>query len=202
MTEKIIQLIKEFFIKNKYLIGIILLGTVLRFLAVISIEPIADEMVHGSHAIGIIGSNAINHQNQSPIWFYLTDIAYKLLGVTFFSARFLSFFFGILTIPLLYLIVLKLFNSKKTALISSFLLSISFFTLRFTLSEMDISMIFFLLISFYYFILGIEKSKLSYFAVIFFFIALLTKPIALAFLPSYLIIFFLKDENPDNNSSS
>jgi len=190
-------MIKEFFIKNKYLIGIILLGVILRLIAVINIHPIADEMVHGSHAIGIIGSNAISHQNQSPIWFYLTDTAYKLFGVTFFSARFLSFFFGVFSILLLYLVVVKISNNEKVALISAFLLSISSFTIRFTLMEMDISMMFFLLLSFYYFILGIEKSKLSYFAVIFFFIALLTKPIALAFLPSYLIIFFLTEESSD-----
>ena len=65
---------------RKYLLLILILGVILRFIAALNVAPIADEMVHGPHAIGIIGSNAINHQNQAPIWFYLTDLSYKIFG--------------------------------------------------------------------------------------------------------------------------
>jgi hypothetical protein len=189
-----------FFSKDprKWLVLIVFIGFILRLLAVNNIEPLADEMVHGPHAIGIIGSGAINHQNQCPVWFYLTDIAYSLMGVNAFSARFLSFFFGLLTIPLLYLIAKKIFN-EKIALISAFLLVISAFHIRYALIEMDEAMIFFILFAFYYFITGLEKKQRFTLPVfIFLAIAMLIKPITLLFIPGFAIYFFyflLKEKN-------
>lgn len=176
---------------RKYLILIVVLGLILRLIAVNNISPsVADEMVHGPHAIGIIGSGAISMQNQCPVWFYLTDIIYKIFGVNAFSGRFLSFFFGLLTIPLVYLITKKMFN-EKIALIASFLLAISHFHIRYALMEMDEAMIFFILLAFYYFIKGIETKKefnLPFF--IFMAVAVLIKPITLMFIPAFVIYFF------------
>ena len=135
---------------RKWLILIIILGTILRFVIVPNIAPIADEMAHGTHAIGIIGSGAISHQNQSPVWFYLTDLMYKIFGVNSFSARFLSIFLGILLIPLIYLVA-KMFFSKKAALIASFFWAISAYVIRYSLMEMDLTMVFFVMLASYYF---------------------------------------------------
>ncbi|MEN7982341.1 MAG: glycosyltransferase family 39 protein, partial [Nanoarchaeota archaeon] len=191
---KSLDKILNFFLSNdsrKWLVLIIILGFVLRFLATNNITPqVADEMVHGVHAIGISNSGVINLQNQCPLWFYLTDLAYKLFGVNSFGARFLSFFFGLLTIPLLYLISKKLFN-EKIALIAAFLLAISWFHIRYALIEMDEAMIFFILFAFFYFIKGIEeKQRFTLPVFILLAVAMLIKPITILFIPGFAFYFF------------
>jgi len=192
--EKIFDKILNFFLSNdsrKWLILIIFLGLILRFFAASNVTPVvADEMVHGVHAIGYSSSGILNAQNQCPLWFYLTDLAYKIFGVNSFSARFLSFFFGLLTIPLLYILTKKFFG-EKVALIASFLLAISSFHIRYALIEMDEAMIFFILFAFYYFIQGLEKKQKIVLPVfILLAIAMLIKPITLVFLPAFPIYFF------------
>lgn len=193
-SSKITNRFIDFLFSNdsrKYLLLIFLLGIILRFVVANNVAPsVADEMVHGSHAIGIIGSGAISHQNECPVWFYLTDIAYKIFGVNAFSARFLSFLFGSLTIILLYLITKKIFN-EKVALISSFLLAISSYYIRYTLMEMDEAMIFFVLLSFYCFINGLDNKKVSYLSFIFMAVAVLIKPIAIPFIPVFAVYFLV-----------
>lgn len=181
----------DFLFKYKWLILIILLATVLRFFVAGNLAPLGDEMVHGPHAINIIESGQTNSQNQSILWFYLSDIALKIFGVTALSSRFLSFFFGILTIPLLFIIVKRNFN-KKIALISSFLLAISAFHIRYTLIEMDITMMFFVLLSFYLFTKCLEeKEKISLLAVVAISLAVLAKPIAMWFGFSFIFLFLI-----------
>lgn len=192
--DKIIDTTLNFFFSKdprKWLVLIMILGFILRFLATSNVSPhVADEMVHGVHAIGITDSGIINLQNQSPLWFYLTDLAYKVFGVNSFGARFLSFFFGLLSIPLLYLITKKLFNTK-VALISAFLLAISSFHIRYALIEMDEAMIFFILFAFYYFMNGIEKKQKFVLPVfILLAVAMLIKPITLMFIPAFALYFF------------
>jgi len=69
-------------------------------------------MVHGTHAINFMNKGVVSHMTQGPLWFYLADFFYNLLGVSLFSLRFLSFFFGALSIILIYLIARLLFNEK------------------------------------------------------------------------------------------
>ncbi|MFA5175690.1 MAG: glycosyltransferase family 39 protein [Candidatus Nanoarchaeia archaeon] len=179
------------FSKNsiKWLIPIFLLGVILRYLFVNNVSFLGDEMVHGPHAINIISTNAIGTMVQSTLWFYLTDLIMKIIGVTAFSTRFLSFFFGTLSILALYLVTKEVF-SKKTAVISSFLLAISAFTVRYTLIEMDIAMMFFLLLALYFFIKELKLGKLSYMAAVMIGIAALIKSIALFFTVGFGIAYF------------
>lgn len=165
---------------RKYLILFIIIGGILRYLLVNSISFLGDEMVHGPHAINILSTNKIGTMVQSTLWFYLTDISYHIFGVTAFASRFLSFFFGILSIIAIYLVAKELF-SKKVAIIASFLLAISPFTIRYTLIEMDIAMMFFVLLALYFFIKELKKDRLSYLAAFFLGIAALIKSIALFF---------------------
>ncbi len=176
--------------KRKWLIPIILLGTILRFLVARNISALGDEMVHGPHAIGFLHSGLISTLAHSPLWFYLTDIVFKFLNVTMFSARFLSVFYGILTILVVYLISSKVFN-KKIGLISAFLLSVSFFTIRYTLMEMDLSALFFLILAVYLFIISMEKGKFPWLAAVCIGLASLIKTLSLFFVPAFLIAFFL-----------
>ena len=178
--------------KRKWLVLFLIIGIILRLIVANNVPPLADEMVHGSHAINIISSGVINEQNECPVWFYLTDLVYRFLGVNGISARFLSIFFGTLTILLVYLISKRLFN-EKIALISSFLLAISAFHIRYALMEQDEAMMFFVLLAFYYFVKDLEeKNKITFPVFVFMAIAFLIKPIAVTFIPAIVIYFFYR----------
>ncbi|MBU0760855.1 MAG: glycosyltransferase family 39 protein [Nanoarchaeota archaeon] len=180
------------FSKNnaKYLLLIMIMGAILRGIVANNVGPVADEVVFGTHAIDIISSGVINNQNQAQVWFYLTDISYKIFGVTSIGGRFLSIFFGTLTILLVYLLGKRIFN-EKIALIAAFLFSVSAYFIRYALMEMDEAMIFFVLFSIYLFIKGLEeKKKISYLSVLFMAVAVLIKPIAIPFAFPLIIYFF------------
>lgn len=72
----------------------------------------------------VLNDDLINHT--SP-WaqYYLTAASFVLFGESSFTARIPSMVFAILTIPLLYMFVLSLTSSKRTASISSGILSCS-----------------------------------------------------------------------------
>jgi hypothetical protein len=180
--------------KNKttaILIVIFILGVFLRYLAVMNIEPNADEMVHGAHAVGIIESGIIGRIWQSILWSYLTDFFYSLFGQGILGARSLSFIFGSLTIPLLYLIGKEEFN-ERVGIIASFFLAISPFTIIYTIIEMDISAIFFVLLALLFFIKRLKKDdRLSLLAALFIGIAALIKTLALFFVPAFIIGYCL-----------
>ena len=174
---------------RKYLLILLLAGLILRFFAARNLPPLADEMVHGTHAIGFINLNALSSMTQGPLWFFLTDLAYKLFDVTLFSARFLSFFYGGLTIVLVFLISSLLFN-KKIALISSFLLAFSIFQISELAVYMDQAMMFFVLFAAYFFIKEYQtKKQISILASLFLGVALLIKIIAGVF--SIVFAFFI-----------
>ncbi len=182
--------------EEKWLILILLIGVLLRFLVARNISALGDEMVHGPHAIGFLHSGLISTLAQSPLWFYLTDIVTRFLNVTLFSVRFLSFFYGSLSIIIIYLLTSKMFD-KKVALISSFLLSVSFFTIRYTLAEMDLSAIFFLLLAIYFFLESNEKNKFPFLSAVCLGIASLIKTLSLFFVPAFLIAFFLFNQSKE-----
>lgn len=182
---------------RKYIILFLIMGLIFRFTVANNVSVLGDEMLHGPHAMNIIQSGVINLQNQSPVWFYLTDIAYLLFGVTGIAARFTSFLFGTCTIILIYLIARTLYN-KQVALIAAFFLAISAFTIRYTLMEMDITMIFFILLAFYFFQKSaVEKQKLSYGVAFWMGVAILTKPIAIPFLASFALYFLFFTKNKE-----
>ncbi|HRZ85792.1 MAG TPA: glycosyltransferase family 39 protein [Candidatus Paceibacterota bacterium] len=177
--------------ERKWLLLILILGIILRFLAASNLSPVhADEMVHGPHSIGFLHSGLISTILHSPLWFYLSDIFMKVLGVTMFSMRFSSFIFGSLSIIFIYLIGSKAFN-KKVGLISSFFFAISYFLFFYTIAEMDVTAIFFLLAALYSFIISLENDRFPYFSAIFIGLAALVKTLSLFFVPAFLLGFFL-----------
>ncbi len=193
-ADKIIDASIAFMKKNRavtLLLAVVLIGIGLRYLAVTHVAPLADEMIHGTHAIGIIKAGVINLQNQGPLWSYLTDLAYLAFGVNGLSARFLSFFFGTLTILMVYLLGKQLFT-PRIALIAAVLLAFSAFHIRYALMEMDEAMIFFVLFAYYCFIKELrEKKQISLLAFASMGIAILIKPIAIPFLPGFVFAYFL-----------
>lgn len=191
------KLVDVAFSKNniKWIILIIILAAILRFLLANNIGFLGDEMVHGPHAIGILKTNVLSRMTQSIVWFYLTDLAYKIFGVTGFSARFLSFFFGVLCIPLVYLLGKEFYN-ERLGLVAAFLLAISAFTIRYTLIEMDIAAVFFVLLAMLFFIKEAKKGRFSYLSMFFLGIGALMKLSAFFFVPGFIIWFYLIQEKP------
>lgn len=198
-TDKLVDFL---FSKNniKWLVLIILFAAILRFLITNNINFLGDEMVHGPHAIGILKTNVLSRMTQSIVWFYLTDISYKIFGVTGFSSRFLSWFFGIFSIPLVYLLGKEFYN-KKTGLVAAFFLGISAYTIRYTLIEMDIPAVFFVLLASLFFIRKAKIGKFSYVAAFFLGIGILIKASVLFFIPGFLIWFYLMQDNPKKSLS-
>lgn len=182
---------------GKYLLLIALVGFILRLIIVRNVSFLGDEMIHGVQSLNILKSGMIGTALESPVWYYLTDISTSLFGVTIYGSRLTSLLYGTFSILIVYLIASYLFN-KKTGLISSFLLAISAFTIRYTLIEMDVTLTFFLLLSIYFLIKGTRENNknLIYLSITALGIGALVKTIALFFAPAiFIYIFFSNNEN-------
>ena len=166
-----------------YVVLIALFGFVLRSLVALRTKFSADEMVHGTHAIGFISSGKLQIMDESAVWFWLTDFFMKVFGFNVFGIRFASIFFGTLAIIVVYLIC-KEVSSKEVGLIAAFISAISAYQLDMMEAGMDTTMVFFVLLSLYFFILSIRKESRFYFCLIWLSagIAVMTKPIGLLFL--------------------
>ncbi len=176
----------------KYLLYIILLGSILRYFIARNVSFLGDEMIHGSQSLNIVGSKMIGTALESPLWYYVTDIFHNIFGVTIVSSRFTSLLFGVASLALLYLLVSYLWN-KKTGLLAAGILAVSTFHIRYTLIEMDIMFTFFVIASTYMLIRGVREKKdlLTYISSVLLGIAVLTKTIALFFaLPLFVYLFY------------
>src|SRR3989344_8359708 len=146
---------------TKYIVILFLIGIILRLIFSSMLGGSADEMVYGTHAKGIINSGLLQEMHEDPIWFYLTDLSYKIFGMTLVSSRLMSILFGSLSILALYFLAKEMFN-KKIALISSILLTFSAYHILMTLTEMDVAMTFFLILSSYFLIKYLKDRKIEY----------------------------------------
>jgi hypothetical protein len=190
LINKVIDLL---FAKNnvKYLILLFIIAFILRAIIASNIAPNADEMLHAPHAINFIDSGKLQIMDEDPIWFFLTDLSYKIFGINMFAARFLAVLFGSLSVIVLYSIIKKIYN-KSIALISSMILTFSSFHMLMSLAEMDVAMTFFVLLSLYFLIKALKEKNEKYLPVSYLFlgIAILVKQIAIAFIPA-LVIFYI-----------
>src|SRR3989344_5623755 len=151
------------FSKNntKYILLLFIISLILRFIFAFYIGGSPDEMVYGVHAIGMINSGLLQEMHEDPVWFYLTDLVYKLFSVTLVSSRLLSIVFGSLSVIILYLLTKEMFN-KRIALVTSILLTFSSFHILMTLTEMDVTMTFFMLLSSYFLVKYLKENKTEY----------------------------------------
>ena len=191
------KLLNFFFNKNygKWILVLFIIAMVLRIIAANNMTTNADEMLHATHAIDISNAGVLQIMDEDPVWFYLTDLGYKVFSVSMFSGRFLSILFGALSVLIIYLLGKEMFN-KKIGYISAFILTFSPYYLINTLAEMDIAMTFFILLTAYFMFKGLKdnNNKLLILSYISFGIAILMKTIAAVALPAF-IIFFLYYRN-------
>jgi hypothetical protein len=170
---------------RKWVLLLFIIAFIVRTLLATRVEFGADEMVHGTHAIGFIESGKLQIMDQDAVWFWLTDLSLKTIGSTLFGLRFLSILLGSLSVILVYLIGKEMF-SKKVGLIAAFVLAVSPFQFSQTVALMDIPMSFFAFFAVYLLIKSYKtnNSKLFYLAWISLGIAIMIKQIAILFIPA------------------
>lgn len=115
-----------------------------------------------------------------------------LLGLNEFAVRLPSIIFGAVSVIFLYLIVVKITNDKKWALLSVSLFAISpwhFFLSRIAL-EANLALSFFL-IAFYFLVLGLKKQFFLMPASLLFGLSIFTYNSARIFVPLFLLFFMI-----------
>lgn len=137
-----------------------------------------------------------NHElrtDKPPVHYWFMMLAYEIFGVSEFSARFFSAFFGAITVLITFLFGER-FLSRKVGLISAFiLLSSVHFTFQFHMAVPDPYLVFFLTSTFYSFY-GFYQDRKEIFLYLFFLsmgFAFLTKGLIGLVLPSLIVISFL-----------
>lgn len=169
------------------LLLIFLLALTLRIIAAYNLDPGTDEIIYSVMGLDFISSGQLSTIGQIPLYFYTLDIIYKVFGLEVWAMRLLNIALGSLAVLLLFLIGKELFN-KKTGLLSAFLFAVSSFAIINNV-ESDMASIFFVLLSFLFFVKGFKEQKYFYLSITFLGIAYLFKEIALLLLPAYMIYF-------------
>ncbi len=185
---------------RKWLILIMIFGFVMRILLSMRAEFGADEMVHGTHAIGFIESGKLQIMDQDAVWFWLVDLTMKVLGSTVFGIRFLSILLGTFSILLVYLLGKEIF-SQKVGLIAAFILAVSPFQLFQTVALMDIPMSFFAMFAMYLLVLFFKSNtkKFLYLAWISLGVAIMIKQIAILFVPAFALFMIYYNKKHQNS---
>jgi|GEM_PF-1465371 len=147
---------------ERVLIMLVILGLILRIIAALNLSVLADDMVYASQSAGILSSGIISTHSNPPLFFYLTDLIYLILGYTTLASRFWPLLGGILLIPLVFLISTKVFNNKKIGIMSAFLVTFSAFMIRMTFTEMSLLVLFFCFTGVYLGLLFLDTKKLRF----------------------------------------
>ncbi len=173
------------------LIGILLLGLILRIIAAINLTVSADDMHFVTHAINFFSSGRlITYDQSSGLWFALTSLIYQFFGVGQISSRLLALIFGTLSILAVYLLS-KEFFGEKIGIISAFMLAIAPFHIKYTVAEMDVMTMFFVMFSMLIFLRAIKTNKSIFYGIsgILMGLAVYTKVYPLLFIPSIWLYF-------------
>lgn len=196
-NEFIDKAIDVLFLKKKtlFILAIICIsGFILRIIAAINLNPLADDMHFAPGAIGFYNSGKLEYWDQSSgLWFLITDIFYKIFGTTQIASRMASILFGTLLIPLIFLISKRIFKNDDIALFSSIFVAFSNHAIKSMMAEMDSMAMFFLFFSVYLFLVSIDnKFKKNYLVVsgILVGLAIYTKVYPLLFIPGMIIFLF------------
>ncbi len=94
-----------------------------------------------------------------PLYFWSTNLAYKMFGISEFSARFFSALFGVLTILLLYWMGKTFYSKRVASLASYFLLSSILFVASAKIGLLDTALIFFSFLAIFGLFVFMEKRK-------------------------------------------
>lgn len=137
-----------------------------------------------------------NHELRSdkpPVHYWFMVLAYKIFGVSEFSARFFSAVFGALTVLITFLFSERFFNQKVAILSTTILLSSFHFILQFHMAVPDPYLVFFLTSGFYTFYAFYKLKKRLYLYLFYTSVgfAVLTKGVVGVVLPGLIIVVYL-----------
>ena len=136
----------SFLFRNKFLLAIIILATVLRFYKLGQIPPSLDwdETAHGYNAYSLLKTARDEYgyflplsfrsfdDYKPPLYTYLVVPSVAFFGLNDFAVRFPSALLGVLAVLFTYLMTLELFKKKELALLASLFLAISPWHLQFS----------------------------------------------------------------------
>lgn len=200
--------------KDKYilfLIGIILLGSILR-LVFLGENPVGfhrDEAFFGYNAYSLLKTGNEMTGSTLPIhldsflhspggYSYLAIPAISIFGLTAFATRLPAALFGIMTLPLVYFFVLKLFETikdkKMIALLSTLFLAISPWHINLSrVATENVIVVFLITLGLLFYMLSLSKKPLLYlfFAFFSFLLSLGMYQAPRAFLPLFIPLLLL-----------
>lgn len=150
------------------LIGILALGFFLRTYNIENTPPgvYPDEAVNGEDALRAINAGDWRwfysaNQGREGLFMNLIAICFKLFGVSILTLKLPTIIFGTLTIWGTYLLTKEIFKKERFALISAFLVAVSFWPLNFSRISFRANMLPFVLVfSFYFLWKGMQNRKL------------------------------------------
>lgn len=204
----------DFLEKRKHIVLILLLAGVLLFLNLGKPDMVGDQAHYGFRSIGymdyLVSSqqttplqwfekipwwSKLSFHDHPPLVFILQFLSMKIFAVSAFGARFPSTLAGLLTVIFVYLIGKELY-SKRIGLLSALFLTISNFWIWISRTALlEPVMIFFIVLSIYFFIKALSDAKFLYFWGIALGLAFISKYIAFYLIPFYfLFILFRKRE--------
>lgn len=176
--------------KNKIILGLILfLGFMLRFWH-LGINPPSldwDEASLGYNAYSILQTGKDEYGNllplsirsfgdyKPPLYTYLTVIPVAVFGLTEFSTRFISAFFGFMTVLAGYMLVKELFPNKSCRFFYffTFLFAISPWHIQFSRVAFEANLgLFFVICGIWLFIKGVRQKGLFFFALLSFILSM------------------------------
>lgn len=185
---------------------IVILAATLRFTWLGEVEVTADEPLYSVRNIGwldvLYGSDQptvyhmldklpwwtnLSFHDHPPLTFAINYIIHKIFGISLFVSRLGSVFFGIFSVILIFLVGKKMKN-EKVGLLAAFIMAVSVMPVYISrIAIMESIALFFVLLTFYLFILACDNIKyLTWFGVVVG-LSLLAKYTAFFPLPIYLV---------------
>ena len=137
--------------------------------------------------------NGVLRADKPPLHYFFMIVAYKVFGISPFSARFFSVIMGLLTVGLVYFSTKLMINARAAFYASLILVCSLYFVIQFHLAVPDPFLIFLLTASWLSFIYGYRTDKNGFYYLFYIFgaLAFMTKgPLAVA-LSGMIVIAFL-----------
>jgi hypothetical protein len=195
--------------KNIHLISLLVILFSVRFINLGSFDLQSwDEALYAVRAKSIYFFNCFLDQSaysigglysatHPPLYVWFTTLSFYIFGISEFSVRFFSAFFGLGSMLMIYLIAKNLFNSKVAFFSTLFLLVNPFFSFWTMQGQFDVTLSFFSSAIFYFYIKSTEESSNNsiVLAGLLLGLALMTK----LFVASYILIVILVYEGFGKN---
>ena len=182
---------------ERYLLILLTIGFILRLIAALNLSVLADDMVFASSSAGIIQSGIISTNSNPPLYFYLSDLAFNVLGYTTLASRLFPLLCGTMLIIVVFLLARELFN-EKVALLAAFFATFANFMIKMTFSEQSLLIFFFVFLGSYLGLRYLKTGRLMWiiFSGVSFGLGILTKYNAPFFIFSFLLFaaFFFHDK--------